>query len=47
MIVMPESPKFLYVKNNYNQVRLIIKRIQTFNGVESQDKMIFDKELLE
>ncbi len=41
MVVMPESPKFLYIQKKYYQVRLIIKSVQTFDGVEIHNEIIF------
>jgi hypothetical protein len=41
---VPESPKFLYEKGDYNEARLSLFSVARFNGVKIKQNIIFDKE---
>ena len=44
-IMMPESPKYLYMKGNYDQVREFIYNTRKFNGIEARPSFNFDAEV--
>ena len=42
---MPESPKFLYVNEKYDEVRDIMHKMSEFNGKEIGTNYSFEKEV--
>lgn len=45
LLIMPESPKYLYVNGKYEEVRGIMKKMSEFNGKQIGSDYIFEKEL--
>jgi hypothetical protein len=41
---MPESPKFLYLNEQYDEVRDILQKMSEFNGKKIGTNYIFEKE---
>ena len=41
---VPESPKFLYEKGEFNEARLSLFSVARFNGVKIKQNLMFDKE---
>jgi hypothetical protein len=46
MIMMPESPKYLYMNGNFEEARLIINNISKLNGNTNQTNFKFDTEVI-
>ena len=44
LVVIPESPKFKYAKNDFKGARRILKKIAKVNGVKFPENMVFDIE---
>lgn len=42
---MPESPKFLYVNEKYDEVREIMSKMAEFNGKQIGNNYTFEKEM--
>jgi hypothetical protein len=42
---MPESPKFLYVNEKYDEVREIMQKMSEFNGKQIGTNYTFEKEV--
>ena len=43
--LLPESPKFLYAKQKYEEARKSLEYIASFNGVQTYQAFIFDNEV--
>lgn len=44
MVMMPESPKYLYMNGSFEESRQIINRMCKFNGIKTQHRFLFDTE---
>ena len=42
---MPESPKFLYINEKFDQVRDVLHNMASFNGKKIGKNYCFDKEV--
>jgi hypothetical protein len=45
IIMMPESPKFLYMKGKFEESRKIIISMEKFNGIKTPQPFVFDTEI--